>query len=82
MNPRDISIFRDVERKLDKEGLDLAHIDVLVHRGEVTLTGHFMDRISRRDLTDFEINRVKQTLLRVNGVSEVNVHLSRASAFV
>jgi len=82
MNPRDISIFRDIERKLDKEGLDLAHLDVLVHHGEVTITGHFMDRISHRDLTDFEINRVKQTLLRVNGVSEVTVHLAHASAFV
>ncbi|MCX7918106.1 MAG: BON domain-containing protein [bacterium] len=82
MNPRDISIFRDVERKLDKEGVDLAHIDVLVHRGEVTLTGHFMDRISHRDLTDLEINRIKQILLHIPGVSEVIIHQAKASAFV
>jgi len=82
MNPHDISIFRNVERKLDKEGTDLAHIDVLVTRGEVTLTGLFLDRISHRDLTDLEIARIKQTLMRVDGVTEVIIHLARASAFV
>lgn len=82
MNPRDITIFRDVERKLDKEGLDLAHVDILVHRGEVALTGVFIDRISHRDLTDLEISRMKQTLMHINGVTEVTIHLARSSAFV
>jgi len=82
MNPRDITIFRDVERKLDKEGVDLAHIDILVHHGEITLTGHFMDRISHRDLTNLEISRMKQTLMHMSGVSEVVVHQAKASAFV
>ncbi|MFB3897766.1 MAG: hypothetical protein ACE14V_15860 [bacterium] len=82
MNPRDISIFRDIERKLDKEGVDLAHIDILVHHGEVALTGIFIDRISHRDMTDLEINRMKQNLMHINGVSEVIIHHARASAFV
>lgn len=82
MNPQDISVFRDVERKLDKEGVEMAYLDILVHRGEVSLTGHFMERISHRELTDMEISRIKQILLRVNGVNEVTIHLARASAFV
>jgi hypothetical protein len=82
MNPRDISVFRDIERKLDKEGVDLAHVDILVHHGEVALTGIFIDRISHRDMTDLEVNRMKQVLLHVNGVSEVIIHHARASAFV
>lgn len=82
MNPQDISIFRDIERKLDKEGVDLAHVDILVHHGEVALTGIFINRISHHDMNDLEINRMKQTLLHINGVSEVIIHHARASAFV
>jgi osmotically-inducible protein OsmY len=82
MNPQDISIFRNIERKLDKEGVDFAHVDISVHHGEVALTGIFIDRISHRDMTDLEINRMKQVLMHINGVSEVIIHHARASAFV
>ncbi len=82
MATTDVGLFRTIERKVEKEGLEPAKIDIIVVHGHVTLTGVLMKRITHQTLNGPEIENFKKELTRIDGVTEVNFHLSGASSFV
>jgi hypothetical protein len=78
----DITILRSVERKIDKEGLDPAKVDVLVMHGHITLTGLLVDRITQQKLDGPSRERFKKDLSRIDGVTEITLHMSDVAGFV
>ena len=78
----DITILRTVERKVDKEGLDPAKLDVLVMHGHITLTGLLIDRITQQKIDGPSRERFKKELSRIDGVSEVTLHMSDSAGYI
>jgi len=76
MAPADTTILRTVERKVDKEGIEAAKLDVLVIRGHVILTGLMLTRMTQKPLSGPERERFRRELERIDGVTEVTFHLS------
>lgn len=82
MLPEDSIIAREVEKKLEKAGINISKIDILVFRGEVLITGHLLERVSGREITQAEFERIKTQLLLINGVKEVVYHPVAAGRFI
>jgi len=74
MSALDYVILRNVERKMDKEDLEPAKVDVLVCDGHVTFTGHLVYRINHHPMTEQELYKFKREILRIPGVSEITFH--------
>ena len=77
----DTTILRSVERKVDKENLDSAKLDVLVMHGHVTLTGLLVDRVTQRIVDGPERERFKKELKHIDGVTEITFHMTNSSSF-
>jgi osmotically-inducible protein OsmY len=78
----DTTILRAVERKVDKENLDSAKLDVLVMHGHVTLTGLLVDRITHHVIDGPERERFKKELKHIEGVTEITLHMTDSAGFI
>jgi hypothetical protein len=74
MSALDHVILRNVERKMDKEDLEPAKVDILVCEGHVTFTGNLVYRNNHHPMSEAELYKFKREILRIAGVSEITFH--------
>jgi hypothetical protein len=82
MSAQDYIILRSIERKIEKEGLEISKIDILVNHGHVTLTGFFIYRANHKVMQGYETRRFRDDLMRIPGVNDIVFHTLTDSATI
>ncbi len=75
----DTVILRAAERKMEKEGLESAKLDILVCHGHLSLTGTLTYRHTHETMTLQDMHRFRKDLMSIDGVNEVTFHLTTSS---
>ena len=82
MSASAIHLQKDVIHRLVRLGVDLRDLDVLVIHDHVVLTGKLYCRQTSQPLCEMEINRIKQALYRIPGISGVRYLPVKVPLFV